>query len=172
MTIADRWLLPDGVEELLPAQAAQAEMLRRRLLDLYRSWGYELVMPPLLEFTESLLVGLGSDVDLHTFKLTDQISGRTMGVRADITSQAARIDAHSLRREGARHRLHSDHVKYKPSIGAGIGCAVARVRRSHSPVRETKRGRCFYYWSRDQGRGHCRTTSRGAYGGYRIVFRK
>ncbi|HEY3698287.1 MAG TPA: ATP phosphoribosyltransferase regulatory subunit [Spongiibacteraceae bacterium] len=99
MTTVDRWLLPEGVEELLPAQAERAERLRRRLLDLYHSWGYDLVMPPLLEFTDSLLIGLGSDVDLLTFKVTDQLSGRTMGIRADITSQVARIDAHSLQQK-------------------------------------------------------------------------
>lgn len=99
MTIADRWLLPDGVEELLPEQAAQVESLRRKLLDLYHTWGYELVVPPLLEFTDSLLVGLGNDVDLQTFKVVDQLSGRTMGIRADITPQVARIDAHCLKRE-------------------------------------------------------------------------
>lgn len=100
MTVADRWLLPDGVEELLPGRAERAERLRRRLLDLFASWGYELVMPPLLEFTDSLLVGLGSDLDLMTFKVTDQLTGRSLGIRADITPQVARIDAHSLRREG------------------------------------------------------------------------
>lgn len=99
MTTVDRWLLPDGVEELLPAQAARAERLRRQLLDLYASWGYDLIVPPLLEFTDSLLIGLGRDVDLLTFKVTDQLSGRTMGIRADITPQVARIDAHSLHRE-------------------------------------------------------------------------
>ncbi|CAA0094626.1 ATP phosphoribosyltransferase regulatory subunit [Zhongshania aliphaticivorans] len=100
MTSVDRWLLPDGVEELLPAQAAQVEALRRQLLDLYKRWGYELVIPPMLEYTESLLVGLGSDIDLLTFRVTDQLTGRMMGLRADITPQAARIDAHSLGREG------------------------------------------------------------------------
>lgn len=100
MTTVDRWLLPEGVEELLPAQAERAERLRRRLLDLYRSWGYDLIMPPLLEFTDSLLIGLGSDVDLLTFKVTDQLSGRAMGIRADITPQVARIDAHSMQRKG------------------------------------------------------------------------
>jgi ATP phosphoribosyltransferase regulatory subunit len=100
MTAADRWLLPDGVEELLPEQAGQAEMLRRKLLDLYRSWGYELIIPPLLEYTDSLLLGLGEDIDLQTFKVVDQFTGRTMGIRADITPQAARIDAHSLKKEG------------------------------------------------------------------------
>jgi len=100
MTTVDRWQLPDGVEEVLPAQADLVERLRRQLLDLYRSWGYQLVIPPLMEFTESLLIGLGQDLDLLTFKLTDQFSGRTMGVRADITPQVARIDAHSLAEQG------------------------------------------------------------------------
>ena len=100
MTSVDRWQLPDGIEEVLPAQAATVERLRRRLLDLFASWGYQLVIPPLVEFTDSLLVGLGEDLDLLTFKLTDQLSGRSMGVRADITPQVARIDAHSLAAEG------------------------------------------------------------------------
>jgi len=100
MTTVDRWQLPDGVEEVLPAQAVAVERLRRQLLDLYRSWGYQLVIPPLMEFTESLLIGLGADIDLLTFKMTDQISGRTLGIRADITPQVARIDAHSLAEEG------------------------------------------------------------------------
>ena len=100
MSTVDHWQLPDGVEELLPDQAESVESLRRALLDLYRSWGYRLVIPPLMEFTESLLVGLGEDLDLLTFKLTDQLSGRTLGIRADITPQVARIDAHSLREDG------------------------------------------------------------------------
>ena len=100
MTTQDHWQLPDGVEEVLPVQAESVEFLRRALLDLYRVWGYRLVIPPLMEFTESLLVGLGEDLDLLTFKLTDQLSGRTLGIRADITPQVARIDAHSLAEEG------------------------------------------------------------------------
>ncbi len=100
MTTVDRWQLPDGVEEVLPRQASVVESLRRELLDLYRSWGYQLVIPPLMEFTESLLIGLGRDLDLLTFKMTDQISGRTLGIRADITPQVARIDAHSLAQPG------------------------------------------------------------------------
>jgi ATP phosphoribosyltransferase regulatory subunit len=100
MASVERWQLPDGVEELLPAEAAVVEALRRRLLDLYRSWGYQMVIPPLMEFTESLLIGLGHDLDLLTFKMTDQLSGRTLGVRADITPQVARIDAHSLAEDG------------------------------------------------------------------------
>lgn len=100
MTSVDRWQLPDGIEEVLPEQAAVIERLRRELLDLFRGWGYQLVIPPLVEFTDSLLVGLGADLDLLTFKMTDQISGRTLGVRADITPQVARIDAHSLGQAG------------------------------------------------------------------------
>ena len=96
----DRWLLPEGIEELLPPRARRLEALRRSLLDCYASWGYELVIPPQIEFLDSLLVGTGSDLDLQTFKLTDQITGRLMGLRADMTPQVARIDAHSLRREG------------------------------------------------------------------------
>ncbi|MEH6559479.1 MAG: ATP phosphoribosyltransferase regulatory subunit [Oceanicoccus sp.] len=110
MTIADRWLLPDGVEELLPEQAGQVESLRRKLLDLYRSWGYSLVIPPLIEYTESLLVGLNQDVDLQTFKVVDQLSGRTMGIRADITPQTARIDAHSLRGDGPSRLCYAGSV--------------------------------------------------------------
>lgn len=94
-----RWLLPEGIEESLPADAARIERLRRTLLDLYRSWGYELVMTPLIEYLDSLLTGTGSELDLETFKLTDQLNGRLMGVRADITPQVARIDAHRLRRD-------------------------------------------------------------------------
>jgi ATP phosphoribosyltransferase regulatory subunit len=100
MATVDHWQLPDGVEEVLPGQAESLEALRRQLLDLFRGWGYRLVIPPLMEFTESLLVGLGEDLDLLTFKLTDQVSGRALGIRADITPQVARIDAHSLAEEG------------------------------------------------------------------------
>ncbi len=95
----NRWLLPEGIEELLPGQAWRLEVLRRELLDLYRGWGYQLVVPPLIEHLDSLLVGTGNDLDLQTFKLIDQLSGRLLGLRADMTPQAARIDAHRLRRE-------------------------------------------------------------------------
>jgi ATP phosphoribosyltransferase regulatory subunit len=98
MSEKDRWLLPEGIEEILPLEARRLEAMRRRLLDLFDSWGYELVMPPLIEYLESLLTGTGRDMDLQTFKLTDQLSGRLMGVRADMTPQAARIDAHYLKR--------------------------------------------------------------------------
>lgn len=95
----ERWLLPEGIEEVLPHRAWPLEQLRRDLLDLYQSWGYELIMPPLIEFLESLLTGADRDLELQTFKLTDQLTGRLMGVRADMTPQAARIDAHQLRRD-------------------------------------------------------------------------
>ena len=99
MTIENPWLLPQGIEEILPERALELESLRRQLLDLYHSWGYDLVMPPFIEFLESLLGDLGKDLDLKTFKLTDQLSGRLMGLRADMTPQVARIDAHVLNRE-------------------------------------------------------------------------
>ncbi len=99
MSDQDRWLLPEGIEEALPEQAERLEFYRRRLLDLYHSWGYELVIPPLIEYLESLLTGTSHDLDLQTFKLTDQLNGRMMGLRADMTPQVARIDAHVLKRE-------------------------------------------------------------------------
>lgn len=95
-----RWRLPDGIEEVLPDAAWQLEHLRYRLLGLYARWGYDLVIPPLIEYLDSLLIGAGHDLELDTFKLTDQVSGRMMGVRADMTPQVARIDAHRLGRDG------------------------------------------------------------------------
>lgn len=99
MNKTDRWLLPEGIEEVLPKEAKRLEQLRRTLLDTYESWGYELVIPPFIEYLESLLTGTGNDLDLQTFKLTDQLTGRLMGIRADMTPQVARIDAHQLKRE-------------------------------------------------------------------------
>ncbi len=98
MNREEQWLLPDGVEEILPERAAAIELLRRELLDLFGRWGYQLVFPPLIEFLDSLLNGTGRDLERETFKLTDQQTGRLMGIRPDITPQVARIDAHSLRR--------------------------------------------------------------------------
>jgi ATP phosphoribosyltransferase regulatory subunit len=95
-----RWLLPEGISDVLPSEARFLEQLRRSMLDLYRGYGYELVVPPLLEYTDSLLTGVGADLDLRTLKLVDQISGRLLGLRADITPQVARIDAHILNRPG------------------------------------------------------------------------
>ena len=95
----DRWLLPEGIQEVLPQQAEYLERLRRDLLDLFHTWGYELVIPPIIEYLESLLIGTSDDLDVQTFKLIDQLTGRLMGVRADMTPQVARIDAHRLKRE-------------------------------------------------------------------------
>ena len=94
------WVLPDHIADVLPSEARHLEELRRLLLDVARGYGYELVMPPLLEYLESLLTGTGQALDLQTFKLVDQLSGRTMGLRADTTPQVARIDAHLLNRAG------------------------------------------------------------------------
>ena len=85
MSRVNRWLLPDGVKEVLPPEAARIESLRRTVVDLYQAWGYNLVMPPLIEYIDSLLIGTGDDLDLATFKVIDQKTGRTMGIRADIT---------------------------------------------------------------------------------------
>ena len=104
MTSRTRWLLPAGIEEVLPEKAATLERYRRTLLDLFTSWGYQQVMPPFIEFLDSLLIGDSDDLNLQTFKLTDQLSGRTMGIRADMTPQVARIDAHMLK-EDAPTRL-------------------------------------------------------------------
>ncbi len=94
------WVLPDHIADVLPSEARHIEELRRGLLDTARSYGYELVMPPLLEHLESLLTGTGEALDLQTFKLVDQLSGRSLGLRADTTQQVARIDAHLLNRQG------------------------------------------------------------------------
>lgn len=94
------WLLPDHIADVLPSEARHIEELRRELLDTARGYGYELVIPPLVEHLESLLTGTGEALDLQTFKLVDQLSGRTLGVRADTTPQVARIDAHLLGRGG------------------------------------------------------------------------
>jgi len=104
------WVLPEYIEDVLPLEAARLERLRRDLLDLFFAQGYELVMPPLLEYVESLLTGTGHDLDLRTFKLVDQLSGRMMGVRADITPQVARIDAHLLNRKGVTRLCYCGSV--------------------------------------------------------------
>ena len=110
MATVDRWLLPDGIEEVLPPEAARIETARRRVLDLFQRWGYELVITPHVEFLESLLSGSGQDLDLKTFKVIDPLSGRQMGLRADITPQVARVDAHTLRREGPSRLCYAGSV--------------------------------------------------------------
>ncbi|HZP85185.1 MAG TPA: ATP phosphoribosyltransferase regulatory subunit [Burkholderiales bacterium] len=105
-----RWLLPEYIEDILPPEARRIEALRRRILDLFRTHGYELVIPPMLEYLESLLTGTGHDLDLKTFKLVDQLSGRMLGLRADITPQVARIDAHLLNRAGITRLCYAGSV--------------------------------------------------------------
>ena len=104
------WLLPESLADVLPAEARRIEELRRKLLDLYRSYGFELVAPPLVEYIDSLLSGTGSDLDLRTCKLVDQLSGRTLGVRADMTPQVTRIDAHLLNRAGVTRLCYCGNV--------------------------------------------------------------
>jgi ATP phosphoribosyltransferase regulatory subunit len=110
------WVLPDHIADVLPSEARHIEELRRDLLDMARCYGYELVMPPLLEHLESLLTGAGQALDLQTFKLVDQLSGRMMGLRADSTPQVARIDAHLLNRQGVTRLCYCGPVAHtRPS---------------------------------------------------------
>jgi len=119
MSIKNRWLLPEGIDEVLPPNAAQLDVLCRQLIDLYASWGYELVMPPLIEYLESLLIDTGKDIDLQTFKITDQLSGRMMGVRADTTPQVARIDGHNLKRDVPTRLCYLGPVLHTRPTGQG-----------------------------------------------------
>lgn len=121
----DRWLLPEGIEELLPEEAERLELLRRRVLDRFAAWGYRLVMPPLIEFIDSLLTGAGHDLDIQTFKLIDQASGRLLGIRADMTPQVARIDART-------------HAGVMPGrfcyLGSVLHTQADRLEKSRSPI--------------------------------------
>ena len=119
MSSRTRWLLPAGIEEVLPENAAILESYRRKLLDLFSSWGYQLVIPPFIEFLDSLLIGDCEDLDLQTFKLTDQLSGRTMGVRADMTPQVARIDAHMLKEDSPTRLCYCGTVLHTLPESAG-----------------------------------------------------
>ncbi|MCX4189504.1 ATP phosphoribosyltransferase regulatory subunit [Methylophaga sp. OBS3] len=105
MSIRESWLLPEGIDELMPKEAAQLEKMHRLLVDRMQSWGYQLVVPPLVEYLDSLLTGTAKTLDLQTFKLIDQLSGRLLGIRADMTPQVARIAAHRLRGESDVLRL-------------------------------------------------------------------
>lgn len=111
------WLLPENLADVLPAEARRIEELRRNLLDLYRTYGFELVAPPLVEYIDSLLTGNGRALNLRTFKLVDQLSGRTLGVRADITTQVSRIDAHLLNREGVTRLCYCGTVLHARPAG-------------------------------------------------------
>ncbi|PKV45155.1 ATP phosphoribosyltransferase regulatory subunit [Janthinobacterium sp. 61] len=110
------WLLPENIADVLPSEARKIEELRRLMLDNFRLYGYELVMPPLLEYLESLMTGAGKDTDLRTFKLVDQLSGRMLGLRADMTTQVARIDAHLLNRATVTRLCYAGSVLHtRPS---------------------------------------------------------
>jgi ATP phosphoribosyltransferase regulatory subunit len=110
------WLLPENIADVLPSEARKIEDLRRLMLDTFRVYGYELVIPPMLEYVESLLAGAGEDTDLRTFKLIDQLSGRLLGVRADMTTQVARIDAHLLNRNSVTRLCYAGVVLHtRPS---------------------------------------------------------
>jgi ATP phosphoribosyltransferase regulatory subunit len=119
MTQNSHWILPEGIEEVLPEQATRFETLRRLILDLYASRGYELVMPPMIDFIESLLTGTGHDLDLQTFKFVDQLSGRTLGIRADMTPQVARIDAHHLKSDVPTRLCYIGTVLHTKPEGMG-----------------------------------------------------
>lgn len=135
----NRWLLPEDIADVLPPEARKVETLRRAILDLYQSYGYELVAPPLLEFLDSLLTGTGADLNLQTFKLVDQLSGRTLGLRADMTPQVARIDAHLLNRKGVTRLCYAGSIAHARTpvgsaareefqLGAEIyGCATSEA---------------------------------------------
>ena len=123
------WLLPEGINESLPDDAEKLETLRRQLVDLYASWGYRLVMPPMVEYLESLRAGMGTQLDLQTFKITDQLNGRMMGVRADMTPQIARIDAHRLSKGDAKAAVN--RLCY---IGTVLRTRSAQQGGSRSPV--------------------------------------
>ena len=116
--MTQKWLLPEYIDDILPAEAWRVEHLRRLVLDMFSAAGYELVMPPLIEYLDSLLTGSGHDLGLRTFKLVDQLSGRTLGLRADITPQASRIDAHLLNRQGITRLCYSGSVVH--TLPSGI----------------------------------------------------
>lgn len=110
------WLLPENIADVLPSEARKIEELRRLMLDMFRTYGYELVMPPLLEYVDSLLAGAGEDTDSRTFKLVDAMTGRLLGLRADMTTQVARIDAHLLNRETVTRLCYAGSVLHtRPS---------------------------------------------------------
>lgn len=121
------WVLPEYVEDVLPAEAWRLELLRRRLLDHFAAHGYELVMPPMIEYLESLLTGTGHDLDLRTFKLVDQLSGRMLGVRADITPQVTRVDAHLLNRRGVTRLAYCGTVLHARPAAASHSREVLQL---------------------------------------------
>lgn len=122
-----KWILPEAIEDILPAEAARIEALRRLVLDHFASRGYRLVQPPLVEHLESLLTGTGRDLDLQTFKVVDPLSGRMLGVRADTTPQVARIDAHLLNESGVTRLCYAGSVLRTQSAGPGTTREVVQI---------------------------------------------
>ena len=121
------WLLPEGMDELVPPESLRLESMRRSMLDLFDRWGYEIVTPPFIEYLESLLTGTGEDLELHTFKLIDQLTGRMMGVRADMTPQVARIDARRLRRDGPSRLCYVGTVLHTLPEGISGGRSPVQI---------------------------------------------
>ena len=121
------WLLPESLADMLPAEARRIEELRRQLLDLFRTYGFELVAPPLVEYIESLLSGTNNDLNLRTSKLVDQLSGRTLGVRADMTPQVTRIDAHLLNRVGFPRLCYCGPVLHSRPVGLLSGRELLQI---------------------------------------------
>ncbi len=113
----NRWLLPDGIDEVLPPNAQQVELLRQRILRLYERWGYDLVMPAMIEFTDSLLTGTATTLQRKTFTLVDQVTGKQMGLRSDMTPQVARIDAHQLANDGVSRLCYCGHLIHARADG-------------------------------------------------------
>lgn len=125
MTHTNSWLLPEGIEDLLPEDAARLECVRKNLLDLFKSWGYQHVIPPMVEYIDSLLLGSGSELNLQTFKIIDQLSGRTLGVRADMTPQVTRM---------ASQRFSGNSPVRLSYIGSVLQAKGAQIEKSRSPM--------------------------------------
>lgn len=122
------WLLPDGIEEILAPEARAIEQLRRQLLDHYRSWGYQLVMTPMVENLDSLLTGTAHSLQLQTFTVVDQLSGKQMGIRSDMTPQVARLDAHQLAADSAINRLsYCGHLLHTKPSGVNSSRAPLQI---------------------------------------------
>ena len=122
-----KWLLPEFVDDVLPQEAQRVELIRRTILDLFAGYGYELVSPPLIEYLESLLTGSGKDLELQTFKLVDQMSGKTLGIRADVTPQIARLDSHLLGDEGVTRLCYADRVLRTRPIEGDMSREVVQI---------------------------------------------
>ena len=122
-----KWLLPEFVDDVLPQEAQRVELIRRRILDLFAGYGYELVSPPLIEYLESLLTGSGKDLELQTFKLVDQMSGKTLGIRADVTPQIASLDSHLLGEEGVTRLCYADRVLRTRPIEGDMSREVVQI---------------------------------------------